>query len=148
MNDQTPLPPSQPDSFDRHTRRQQRREARHESLGGTGSGLTWVAGILLILLGIAFLLQNMGTYAIPLTNWWALFILLPALGAFDAAYRAYKNAGNHLHASARGSVLGGLILTFIAASFLFNFDWNIFGPILIILAGIGILINYMLPGKD
>jgi hypothetical protein len=147
MNDQSPLNNTQPEPLDRHEARQQRREAHREFLGGSGGSLTWVAGVILILLGIAFLLQNMGTFSIPLENWWALFIMIPAIGAFDTAQRIYRKADNQFTASARSSALGGVILTLITASFLFNLDWDIFGPVLIILGGIGLLVNYTVAEK-
>jgi hypothetical protein len=143
MNEQTPTNNVQSDDLSRRELRRQRREERR-----AGGGLTWVAGLILIVLGTAFLLQNLGTFNIPLNNWWALFILIPALGAFDAAYRAYRSAGNRLSIAARGSLLGGLILTLVTATFLFNLDWRYFGPVLIILAGLGILVNVALPGRE
>ena len=145
MNEQPPV--NNPEPLSRHEARRQRHEARHEVLGGGGS-LTWAAGIILILLGVGFLMQNMGSFSIPLHNWWALFILLPALGSFEVALRTYKNNGNRLVPSARGSLLGGIVLTLITAIFLFDLNWTYFGPILIILAGISVLAGGMLPGKE
>jgi hypothetical protein len=72
MNDQSPMKDSQPEPLSRREARQQRREARNAGAGG----LTWVAGILLIVLGIAFLMDNLGSFSIPLDNWWALFVLI------------------------------------------------------------------------
>jgi len=126
--------------FDRREARRQRREERREALGIPG-GSTWVVGLILIILGGVFLMQNTGMYKIPFANWWALFILIPAFGSLDRAYRAYKNADNQLTGFARNSMFVGLILTMVAGMFLFNLNWTIFGPILIILVGIGILIN-------
>ena len=93
----------------------------------------------MILLGMAFLLRTTGNFNFPLNNWWALFILIPAVGAFDTALRMYRNADNQLTGPALGSLLVGLVLTFVTASFLFNLNWSLFGPIILILAGIGIL---------
>jgi hypothetical protein len=119
---------------------QERREAR----GGAGA---WIGGLLLIALGVIFLLQNQGiTILNNLQNWWALFILIPAVGAFANAWRAFNQAGGRLNAAARGSLIGGLILTMVAAIFLFNLDWGLLGPVLIILVGAGVLLNTTLPG--
>jgi hypothetical protein len=52
MNGQTPLNNPESAPLSRHEAHQLRREARHEILGGGGS-LTWIAGILLILLGVS-----------------------------------------------------------------------------------------------
>jgi asparagine N-glycosylation enzyme membrane subunit Stt3 len=144
MNDQSPMKDSQPEPLSRREARQQRREVRNASAGG----LTWVAGILLIVLGIAFLMDNLGSFPIPLDNWWALFVLIPALGAFDKAWQIYRQADNQLTATARGSLLAGFILTLVTAVLLFDLNWSIFGPILIILVGIGIVLNFTLPGKE
>lgn len=140
-----PLPtdtqPSEP--LSRREARAERRAAR----AAANSGATWIAGVILILLGIAFLMQNMGALTFPLDNWWALFILIPAIGAFDKGWRLYRAADNQLTAAARGSLLTGLILLLVTAAFLFEFSWLSFGPALIILAGIGILINALLPSE-
>jgi hypothetical protein len=135
MNDQF----SSNEPFDRLDARRQRREARRAALGTPSSGSTWVAGLIMILLGVAFLLRTTGNSIFPLDNWWALFILIPAIGAFDSAIRLYRNADNQITGPALGSLLVGLVLTFVTASFLFNLNWSLFGPILLILAGVGIL---------
>lgn len=103
---------------------------------------SWVGGAILIGLGILFLLNNLDMFY--LENWWALFILLPAVGAFATAWRTYRQ-DQHLSASARANLVGGTILTLVAAMFLFNLDWMIFGPLLLILAGVGLAINALLP---
>ena len=96
------------------------------------------------MLGGLFLLQNSGALRIPLTSWWALFILIPALGAFERAWGVYRSAGNQITNQVSGSILLGIVLTLVTAAFLFNFGWTYFGPALIILAGLGILLNGMI----
>ena len=148
MNDQTPVnqtPPAPPDPMDR---REARRQRRAERLADPSRAGTWVVGLILIVLGGIFLLRNTGTFDIPLKNWWALFILIPAIGALDTALRMYRSAGNQLTAPARGSLLVGLVLTFVTTMFLFELDWSYFGPILIILTGIGILFTYQSGNKE
>jgi hypothetical protein len=101
----------------------------------------------MIMLGVAFLMRTTGNFDFPVNNWWALFILIPAVGAFDTVIRMYRNANNQLTAPAGGSLIVGLVLTFVTASFLFNLNWSLFGPVILILAGIGILATAML-GRD
>jgi hypothetical protein len=148
MNDNTPTDSnsSQPTDWisgrmerrmERVQRRAERRAARY------AGGGAWLPGIALIVLGAIFMLQNMG--ALQISNWWALFILLPALGSFATAYGAYRNNGGRLNAMARGSLIGGLVLTAIAAFFLLDLDWGKLWPLLLILAGIGALLNALLP---
>src|SRR5512135_2452866 len=91
---------------ERRAWREQRRAMRH-SWGYGG----WIGGAVLILLGVVFLLHNFGL-VYPF-NWWALFILLPALGAFGAAWTAYSQTGRW-GAPARGALIGGIVLTLVA----------------------------------
>ena len=69
----------------------------------------WIGGAVLIALGIIFFLQN--TAGIELNNWWALFILIPALGSFGAAWRAYEKDGRRITGTAIGPFMGGVILS-------------------------------------
>ena len=132
MNDQTPIHELEP--LDR----------RAERLVDPSRGSAWVVGVILIILGGMVLVNNTGMFNIPLRNWWALFILIPAVGAFDRALQISRIAGNRLTAPARGSLLVGTVLTFITIMFLFDISWTFCGPILIILIGIAILLNYTL----
>ncbi len=145
---QEPAPGSnQPEFPSRHEERMHRREerwaARDERRAASGGRGAWIGGAILIIIGLVFLLQNMGAFV--LNNWWALFILLPAVAAFGSAWRSYQSAGGRLTAGARGSLIGGLILVLVAAVFLFGLNWGVVGPILIVLAGIGLLLNAFLP---
>ncbi len=92
-------------------------------------------------------MQNLGTYKFPISNWWALFILIPAIGAFERAFRMYHEAENHFTNQMGAVLLVGVVLTLVTAGFLFNIGWTYFGPALIILVGMGILLNSMFAGK-
>lgn len=128
------------ENVDRPSERQQRLEERRARRGRN----SWIGGVVLILIGAVLLLQNLGKMVFE--NWWALFILIPALGAFANAWRTYQEAGGHLTGAARSSLLGGFILTMVAAIFLLNLNWTLLGPVLLILAGIGIFVNVIIPG--
>ena len=119
---------------DRAQRRAERRAARE--------GGVWIGGVILIGLGMIFLLQNTG--ALYLQNWWALFILLPALGSFGESFTEYRVSGR-FNARARGSLVAGLVFTAIASVFLFNLNFSLLLPIILIVAGVGILFNTVLP---
>lgn len=140
-------PVSLPDERERwRNERQQRREQRREwhrngwfSMRQNG----WVWGVVLILIGGMLLLRSMGWTVFE--NWWALFILLPALGSLDTAWNLYRANGNRLNAGARGALLTGAFMLLITFVFLFNLNWNIVWPFLLIAAGLGILLNALLP---
>ena len=143
MTPGTALPPTQ-ETTDWRDRRQADRAARREGRleRRVRHNYRWLWGGVLIVLGVELLLENMG-FTFP-DNWWALFILIPAFGAFARAWERYKQAGM-LDSQARGSVLGGLIMTTLAAVFLFNLNWVWFGPVLLILLGLTLLGNALLP---
>lgn len=140
---QQPPQPAQPNDW-REARHQERREELQERRAARSGGGAWVWGLFLILLGGVFLLDNTGLF--HLNNWWALFILLPAVGSFQAAWNLFRNAGNRLDAAARGSLIGGFVLTLIALIFLFGMNFGLLWPILLVIAGAGLLLNALLPG--
>lgn len=142
MTEQSPAPESEPLS-----RREARRQRREQRLVDPSRGDAWIIGIILIVLGGLFLMRTMGT-DIPLTNWWALFILIPAFGALSASWRMYREADNRLTTAARSSLLVGLVLSFITFMFLFEISWTYVGPILIIVVGIAIILNYVLGNQE
>jgi hypothetical protein len=122
----------------RDARRRERMLRRQQRGWRRGQG--WVGGAILIMLGLIFLLQNTGL--VFFQNWWALFILIPAFGAFAAAWGRYQDSGQ-MDAAVRGSAFGGLVMTLIAVAFLFNFNSVLFWPALLIVAGVGVLVNAM-----
>ena len=101
----------------------------------------WIGGAVLIVIGVVFLLQNIS--GIDLGNWWALFILIPALGSLATAWRIYQTHGR-LTSAARGPLVGGFILLLVAAIFLFNLDWGKVWPLFLIIAGVGVLATSLL----
>jgi len=133
---------AQPDRYDRHSARRQRLQERRQARAARYGG-AWVGGAVLIAVGIFLLLQNLTSFS--LENWWALIILIPAAGAFANSWRIYRSS-KRLSAPARASLIGGILLTMVTAIFLLDLNWTVLGPVLIILAGLGLLINVILPG--
>jgi hypothetical protein len=142
MTEQSPVPGPEP-----LNRQEARRLRREQRLADPSQGSAWIVGMILIVLGGLFLVRTTGIVDIPLTNWWALFILIPAIGALSAAWRTYRAEGR-LTRPARGSLLVGLVLTFITFMFLFEVSWTYVGPILIIVVGIAIILNYATSSQD
>ena len=124
----------------RRAERWARREARWQRYAGRPYG--WIGGAILILLGVVFLLQNMG---IPFpANWWALFILIPAFWAFVAVWESYRDNGR-LTRGGTGSLAGGGLLTILALVFLLNVNVGLFWPVLLIVGGLVLLGTALLP---
>ena len=141
----TPSPISEQSPSDHREARRQRREQR---LADPSRGGNWVVGLILIVLGGMFLMRSTGILDISLENWWALFILIPAIGAISASWRMFCEAGSCLTNAARSSLLVGLVLTFITFMLLFEISWTYVGPILIIVVGIAIILNYVIGSQE
>ena len=95
-------------------------------------------GLILISIGTYFLLSQLNI--IHLHNWWALFILIPAFHTLREAWDSYQ-ANGRLNSQARGSLTGGILLSMLAAFFLFNLSWGLFWPFALIFAGVAALLN-------
>lgn len=135
-----PAPPDPTPAPDwRELRRQERAERRAER-HASHQGYNWVGGVILILLGGIFLLQNTGMID-RFDNWWALFILIPAIGSFAAAWNLYRSEGNQFTGAVTGSVIGGLVLTSIAGAFLFGWGIGNLWPVFLIIGGLSILLG-------
>lgn len=120
--------------------RREHREERRALRSGAGA---IIGGLFLIGIGIVIFLQNQG-FNLWFDHWQALFILLPAAGAFGHAWRVYQ-AEHHLTSPARASMIIGLVLCLVTAAILFDLNWNLLGPGLLVLVGAGILLNNLLP---
>ena len=115
---------------DRELRRAQRR-ASYATIYGS-----WMPGIILILLGGIFLAQNyLGT---TLHNWWAVFILVPAIATLTTAYALWRDG----HADwATGPLIAGLGLLFLSGAFLLDLPIGQIWPVFLIAAGLALLIG-------
>jgi hypothetical protein len=102
----------------------------------------WIIGVILVLLGVVFLMQNFMNLSFG--NWWALFILIPALGSFNNAYQAYTDGGNQMTPHVRSSFMWGILFTLITAIFLFSLNWSLLGPVILIVLGLGVLLNVVI----
>ena len=94
--------------------------------------------MVLIGIGIIFLISNTTNW--HLDNWWALFIMIPAISNFSKAWGSYRRHGR-FNRSARGSLTGGLILTLVSSAFLFSLDWGLIWPLFLIIGGLSALMG-------
>ena len=103
-----------------------------------GPGGGWIAGLVLIGLGILFLLRNFGV-PVP-DNWWTIFLILPGLGALWTAWRMYQHDGQLTRTAATTAIAGGVLLL-LGVSFFFGFNWGNFWPVILIALGIVVLLG-------
>ena len=99
---------------------------------------SWLVGLMLVAIGCGFLLANVVGFRF--TNWWALFILIPAVAKLSEAMGSYQRHGRLTHA-ARGSLMGGLVIGLVAVIFLFNLSWGLMWPFFLIIGGIAALLG-------
>ncbi len=103
-------------------------------------GGSWIIGVVLIALGGLFLLSNVLSVSF-VTNWWAVFILIPALYNLNRAWQSYRQNGR-LTAGGRSALVGGLLILTVALIFLLNLDWGVVWPVFIIIIGLGLLLQF------
>lgn len=103
---------------------------------------SWIVGVILILLGVAFFLENAG-YLSMTGNWWSIFIYLAAIASFANAWRAYRVKGE-FGAAATGSLVWGLVFTVVASIFFFNLLWDRWWPAILVAVGVGIVAGNLL----
>jgi hypothetical protein len=127
---------STPNQF--QDRREERRERREEWRQSRRGG-EWMLGVILIVIAGIIFLQYQHIYVV--NNWWALFILLPAMGSFATAWQMARNSDGQFSARARNPFIVGIVLVLVTAMFLFNLNWAIWGPVLLALAGVSLLLN-------
>ena len=111
------------------------------SNGGTNnqkSGNQLSSGLIMIAIGVIFLINQYTS--IRINNWWAIFILIPALFNWYKAYKIVQETGAFTQGAVQ-TLLASLFPLFIAAIFFFDMDWGKVWPVFIILGGITALGN-------
>ncbi len=126
-----PLPPAPPTTST---------PGRRRSSGWRGG---WLVAVVLIIVGVVLLVQNLGgTGANFIDNWWAFFILIPAIGSFANAWREYVDAGRRFGPGVVRPLAFGLILVVVTAIFVFNLDWGSVWPVFLIIIGLGMAFSW------
>lgn len=128
---------------DRRTVRRQERHARRMARRSATS--PWLGGLFLIALGGIFLLQNAGLLY-EFAHTWALFLLLPAIGAFATALKLYQRNGHQWTPLVIGPLIGGTLLTVLSLGFLLGVDGQLLWPFILIGGGLTLLVGHNMNG--
>lgn len=99
-------------------------------------------GIVVILVGLLFLAREQG-YNLDflwLKNWWALFILIPAVAMYARVLARIRRTGR-FDADAAGTLIGALSTTLVAVLFLLDLGFGKWWPVFVILGGVAILLS-------
>lgn len=100
-------------------------------------GFIW--GLIFIIGGAVLIAQQLGWLG-PRYNWWALFILVPALASLGAGLSVLTNSGK-FGAAVRAGLGGGLVLLTVAVMFLFGLDWSVWWPLMVLVPGFTIFLE-------
>jgi hypothetical protein len=121
------------------SRRQERLQRRAERRANRyAGGLGWLVGVVLIGIGGLYLLNEVGVLP-ELSNWWALFLLLPAVAVLSAALGAYRRNGGRWTPAVVLPLLGSVLLAGLAAAFLFGIEYGWLWPLFLIAGGLLLL---------
>jgi hypothetical protein len=123
------------DGSPRQARLERRAARRADRQAG---GLNWLIGLFLIVIGGLYLLQEFGVFP-EMTNWWALFMLLPATGMLSAAIGAFRRNGGRWTGEVTGLLLGTLLFVAVTAIFFFGLNYSWLVPLFFIAAGMLLL---------
>lgn len=101
-----------------------------------GGRMGWGFGVVLILIGLVLFLERTGVIA-EVGNWWGFLIYLAAIANLVSAWRAYK--GDEPGRSVGVGLTWGLVLAVVATIVLFGLDTEVWGPLVLVAAGVGIV---------
>ena len=100
-----------------------------------GGSNSWIWGIVLLAAGVLLMLRNFtGLDFINLSNWWAVFILVPGISMLANAFNGARSGR-----SVGGQAIWGGFMVLLALSFFFAIDFSLVWPVLLILAGAALL---------
>jgi len=102
-------------------------------------------GVSLFLLGILLLGLNVMKYRVE--NWWAVFIVLPALGLFGVGRRLAQGGNGRSPFAARLFYAAAFVVLVVALMFLTSLSWAVWWPLMLIAPGLALLYVAGKPGQ-
>ena len=100
----------------------------------------WFGGVVLIIVGLAFIVENLNLPFIKNGNWWAVFLLIPIVAILDDIYRIYSTTPEGKSGAIASKVVGLLVLGIVMVIFLFGVQLGIYWPVLLIAVGLALLV--------
>lgn len=106
-------------------------------------------GLVIILVGIAVLLWNFNIRLpfMQYQNWWALFILIGAVGPLSYAVHRYREK-QRVDGAVLHSLVSAAAIVVVALMFLLSLDWTLWWPVFIIIGGCYMLANHWRRGAS
>lgn len=109
-----------------------------EQVAGKQTAVSRWGGFSLMFLGGAVLVLSL--LKVSLDNWWALFILLPALVLFGSGWVIPRGENGRFSLISRIFFGTGLVVLVVAGMFLVNLNWEVWWPLMIMAPGVALLI--------
>lgn len=111
-------------------------DSGHHHWGGIGMGLVVIA------IGLVFLMHNFGIRLpfMEYRNWWALFILVAAVGPVSHALQRFRAQGR-IDKGVLCSLLSASAIVLVAMMFLLDLSWDLWWPLFIIYGGLWMLVR-------
>jgi len=100
---------------------------------------SWIMGVILIIMGGIFLLRSYTS--LEMNNWWALFLLIPAVGFFAAAWRRFRAGGEFRKRGFARQIIFGLLFMSLSITFFLELGWKFILPVLLLLLGVGAILR-------
>lgn len=102
---------------------------------------SWTVGIMVVVIGVIFLLRNLGVdlFFLDFDNWWALVVLAASLFPLTNALARWRREG-FTHAVA-GGILSAVIVATVGLLFLLELPFFTWWPLFVIYGGIFMLVT-------
>ena len=102
----------------------------------------WLAGVVVIAIGVLFLLHNFGLRLVffEYHNWWAIVILIFSLAPLSMAYRHYREAGK-MDANMVYYLTSAASILTVGLIFLLHLRWDRWWPLFVIYGGCWMLVR-------
>ena len=97
---------------------------------------SWFVGVVLIIVGLAFIVENLDLPYIKEGNWWAVFLLIPIAAILDDIFRITSSGGEGKAGAIASKMVGLCIVATVMVIFLFGINLGIYWPVLLIAAGV------------
>jgi hypothetical protein len=102
----------------------------------------WIGAVIVVIGGL-LLANNLG-YNIGLErlhNWWALLLLIPAIGKFHEAWMCLRAGFAIGHSAVREPLITGMACLLVSVIFLSGISWMTWWPLFVILGGLSLLLS-------
>lgn len=108
-------------------------DIRNDENKKQNGGFQMSAGLMMVGIGVIFLINEITNFQI--INWWAIFILVPAVLNWGNAYKLFQETGT-ITKEVIQMVLTSLFPVIVASIFFFDMDWGKVWPVFIIIGGV------------